>query len=90
MTAGRTVRTIYLNPDCIKAIKDGKISATVVTSSATMGQWGMKAAVAALEGKAASMTTRYWTPLHIVDKSNADAFKFEGISRPPAGWTVPR
>jgi hypothetical protein len=40
--------------------------------------------------RASSMTTRYWTPLHVVDKSNADTFKFEGISRPPAGWTVPK
>ncbi len=89
--AGKIVITTSdSQPDCIKAIKEGKISATVVQSSATMGQWGMIAAVAALEGKAAQMTTRYWTPLYIVDKSNADTFKFEGISRPPAGWTVPK
>lgn len=76
--------------DCIKAIKEGKVTVTVVQSSATMGQWGMLAAVAALEGKANQMTTRYWTPLYIVDKSNADTFKFEGISRPPVGWQMPK
>lgn len=84
------ITTSDSQPDCIKAIKDGKITATVVQSSATMGQWGMIAAVAALEGKADQMVTRYWTPLYVVDKTNADNFKFEGISRPPAGWTVPK
>lgn len=84
------VTTTDSQPDCIKAIQDGKITATVVQSSAYMGRWGIKAAVMALDGKADQMVKRYWTPLHIVDKENAASFKFVGISQPPEGWQVPK
>jgi ribose transport system substrate-binding protein len=84
------VTTTDSQPDCIKAIQADKITSTVVQSSAYMGIWGMTAAVATLEGKASQMTSRYWTPLTILDKTNADTFKFEGVSRPPEGWKVPR
>jgi ribose transport system substrate-binding protein len=84
------VTTTDSQPDCIKAIKADKITSTVVQSSAYMGIWGMTAAVAALDGKAKEMVSRYWTPLTILEKGNVDTFKFEGVSRPPEGWTVPK
>jgi len=84
------VTTTDSQPDCIKAVNENKITSTVVQSSAYMGIWGMRAAVATLEGKAAQMVARYWTPLTVVDKATANSFKYEGVSRPPQGWTVPK
>ncbi len=76
--------------DTIKGIKEGKISATVVQSSVYMGQWGIRAAIMTLEGKADQLVKRYWTPLTILDKTNVDTFKLEEIARPPAGWKMPK
>ncbi|MGB9866878.1 MAG: sugar ABC transporter substrate-binding protein [Bacillota bacterium] len=83
------VTTTDSQDDCIKAIRDGRITATVVQSSTIMGRWGVRAAIWTLQGKADQLLKQYWTPLTIVDKSNVDTFNFEGVSRPPAGWKIP-
>lgn len=83
------VTTTDSQDDCIKAIRDGRITATVVQSSTVMARWGVRAAIWTLLGKADQLMKQYWTPLSIVDKSNVDTFKFEGVSRPPAGWKLP-
>jgi ABC-type sugar transport system substrate-binding protein len=84
-----TILTVDPSVDTIQAIKDGRIAATVVQSSVDMGRWGIRAAIWTLEGKADQLVKQYYTPLYVVDKTNADTFQFEGVSRPPAGWTMP-
>lgn len=92
--AGKTgqilITTVDPSVDTVTAIKEGRIAATVVQSSVDMGRWGIRAAVWTLEGKADTLSKQYFTPVYVVDKSNADTFQFEGISRPPANWTMPK
>ena len=55
-----------------------------------LGAVGPAEAVWTLEGKADTLSKQYFTPVYVVDKSNADTFLFEGVSRPPANWTMPK
>jgi ABC-type sugar transport system substrate-binding protein len=75
--------------DTIQAIKDGRISMTVVQGSVIQGRWGIRAAIWAAEGKADQLVKQYWTPIQYVDKDNADTFQFVGHSRQPDGWVMP-
>ncbi len=80
--------TADISPDVVAAIKDGRITATIVQSPAVMARWGVRAAINVLEGRATAK--EYFTPLVVADRKNLDQIQLEGVAVPPTGWKPPR
>jgi ribose transport system substrate-binding protein len=58
-------------PNQIKALKEGTVQALVAQQPATIGQYGVDAAVAALDG--GTVTSKVQTGFTVIDKDNVDS-----------------
>lgn len=74
--------------ESVNGLKDGRMDAVILQDTVAIGRWGVKAAVAVLEGKAAQLSKNFWVPVHIVTKENVNTFDFTGTANPPAGWKL--
>jgi ABC-type sugar transport system substrate-binding protein len=74
--------------ESVNGLKDGRMDAVILQDTVAIGRWGVKAAVAVLEGKAAQLSKNFWVPVHIVTKDNVNTFNFAGTANPPAGWKL--
>jgi ribose transport system substrate-binding protein len=74
--------------ESVNALKDGRMDAVILQDTVAIGRWGVKAAVAVLEGKANQLSKNFWVPVHIVTKENVNKFDFVGTANPPAGWKL--
>ncbi len=80
------VTIVDYNDDTERLVREGWISAAMVQVPVTMGRWGIRVAVLALEKK--PIPPNLLTPIYVVTKDNADQIDVTGV-RQPEGWRPP-
>jgi ABC-type sugar transport system substrate-binding protein len=80
------VTTVDYNDDTERLVREGWISAAMVQTPVTMGRWGIRVALLALEKK--PIPDKLMTPTFVVTKANADQIDITAV-RPPKGWRPP-
>jgi len=80
------VTTVDYNDDTERLVREGWISAAMVQVPVTMGRWGIRVALLALEKK--PIPPNLLTPTYVVTKENADQIDLTAV-RQPKGWRPP-
>ena len=80
------VTTVDYNDDTEKLVREGWISAAMVQVPVTMGRWGIRVAILALEKQ--PIPDKLFTPIFVVTKENADQVDITAV-RQPKGWRPP-
>ncbi len=80
------VTTVDYNDDTERLVREGWISAAMVQVPVTMGRWGIRVAMLALEKK--PIPPSLLTPTYVVTKENADQIDLTAV-RQPKGWRPP-
>ncbi|HEV8640804.1 MAG TPA: TMAO reductase system protein TorT [Methylomirabilota bacterium] len=80
------VTTVDYNDDTEKLVREGWISAAMVQVPVTMGRWGIRVAILALEKK--PIPDKLFTPIFVVTKETADQVDITAV-RQPKGWRPP-
>ena len=80
------VTTVDYNDDTEKLVREGWISAAMVQVPVTMGRWGIRVAILALEKQ--PIPEKLFTPIFVVTKENADQVDITAV-RQPKGWRPP-
>jgi len=80
------VTTVDYNDDTERLVREGWISAAMVQVPVTMGRWGIRVAILALEKK--PIPQNLMTPSFVVTKDSADQIDITAV-RQPKGWRPP-
>jgi len=80
------VTTVDYYDDTDRFVREGWISAATVQVPVTMGRWGIRVAMLALEKK--PIPPSLLTPTYVVTKENADQIDLTAV-RQPKGWRPP-
>jgi ABC-type sugar transport system substrate-binding protein len=80
------VTTVDYNDDTEKLVREGWISAAMVQVPVTMGRWGIRVAILALEKQ--PIPDKLFTPIFVVTKETADQVDITAV-RQPKGWRPP-
>jgi len=80
------VTTVDYNDDTERLVREGWISAAMVQVPVTMGRWGIRVAILALEKK--PIPDKLFTPIFVVTKENVDKVDITAV-RQPKGWRPP-
>lgn len=80
------ITTVDYNDDTERFVRQGWISAAMAQTPVTMGRWGVRVAMLALDKKA--IPENLMTPTYVITKDNADTADIAAI-RQPKGWRPP-
>lgn len=80
------ITTVDYNSDTEQMVREGWISAAMAQVPVTMGRWGMRAALLAIEKQ--PVPDKVFTPTYVITKENVDTIDI-GAIRQPKGWRPP-
>lgn len=80
------ITTVDYSDDTERFVREGWISAAMAQTPVTMGRWGIRVALLAIEKK--PIPEKLLTPTYVMTKENADKVDITAV-RQPKGWRPP-